>query len=100
MSSGLVNVLKIARARSLAELADLGVARVSYASLLHHQAMQQFTDLLASLGAELPVTGTEPPEDPHICVVAPLAGEVRIWWSAAIEGSRRCALRSASGSHR
>jgi 2-methylisocitrate lyase-like PEP mutase family enzyme len=49
-----VNVLKTPRAPSLAELADLGVARVSYGSLLHHQAMQQLTGALAALAADRP----------------------------------------------
>jgi 2-methylisocitrate lyase-like PEP mutase family enzyme len=48
---GPVNVLKIPRAPSLTELAALGVARVSYGSLLHRQAMEQFTGLLGSLAA-------------------------------------------------
>jgi 2-methylisocitrate lyase-like PEP mutase family enzyme len=46
---GPVNVLKTPRAPSLAELADLGVARVSYGSLLHADAMQHVISLLASL---------------------------------------------------
>lgn len=46
---GAVNVLRIPPAPSLAELAELGVARVSYGSLLHHEAMAQFSRLLGSL---------------------------------------------------
>jgi 2-methylisocitrate lyase-like PEP mutase family enzyme len=53
---GPVNILKTPRAPSLAELAGLGVARISYGSLLHRQAMQQFTGVLTSLGAD-PATG-------------------------------------------
>lgn len=49
---GPVNVLRIPPAPSLAELAGLGVARVSYASLLHHGVMEQFSRSLASLAAE------------------------------------------------
>jgi 2-methylisocitrate lyase-like PEP mutase family enzyme len=51
---GPVNVLKTPKAPSLAELADLGVARVSYGSLLHADAMQHVTSLLASLAADGP----------------------------------------------
>jgi 2-methylisocitrate lyase-like PEP mutase family enzyme len=36
----------------LAELAGLGVARVSYASLLHRGLMEQFSRALSSLAAE------------------------------------------------
>lgn len=49
---GPVNVLRIPPAPSLAELAALGVARVSYAGLLHHGVMEQFSKALASLAAE------------------------------------------------
>jgi 2-methylisocitrate lyase-like PEP mutase family enzyme len=48
-SPGPVNVLRIPPAPSHAELAELGVARVSYAGLLHHQAMEQFSRLLESV---------------------------------------------------
>ena len=48
---GPVNILATARAPSLAELAELGVARVSYGSLLHRQAMEQFKSSLTSLAA-------------------------------------------------
>jgi 2-methylisocitrate lyase-like PEP mutase family enzyme len=51
---GPVNVLRIPQAPSLAELARLGVARVSYASLLHRSMMEQFSRVLASLAAEQP----------------------------------------------
>jgi 2-methylisocitrate lyase-like PEP mutase family enzyme len=49
---GPVNVLGIPRAPSLAELAELGVARVSYGSLLHHRATEQFAGVLSELAAE------------------------------------------------
>ena len=49
---GPVNVLRIPPAPFLAELAGLGVARVSYASLLHGGVMEQFSSVLASLAAE------------------------------------------------
>ena len=44
-----VNALRIPPAPSLAELAALGVARVSYGGLLHHEAMEQFTHSLQSI---------------------------------------------------
>jgi 2-methylisocitrate lyase-like PEP mutase family enzyme len=44
-----VNVLQIPPAPSHAELAELGVARISYGGLLHHDAMEQFGRLLESL---------------------------------------------------
>jgi 2-methylisocitrate lyase-like PEP mutase family enzyme len=46
---GPVNVLQIPPAPSHAELAALGVARISYGGLLHHDAMGQFGRLLKSL---------------------------------------------------
>jgi 2-methylisocitrate lyase-like PEP mutase family enzyme len=46
---GPVNVLRIPPAPPQAELAELGVARVSYAGLLHHDAMEQFRRLLESV---------------------------------------------------
>jgi 2-methylisocitrate lyase-like PEP mutase family enzyme len=49
---GPVNVLRIPQAPSLAELAGFGVARVSYASLLHRGVMEQFSHALAALAAE------------------------------------------------
>jgi 2-methylisocitrate lyase-like PEP mutase family enzyme len=51
---GPVNVLRVPQAPSLAELAELGVARVSYASLLHRSAMAEFGRALASLAGEQP----------------------------------------------
>jgi len=49
---GPVNVLRIPPALSLAELAELGVARVSYAGLLHRRVMEHFGRVLASLPGE------------------------------------------------
>ena len=46
---GPVNVLKIPPSPSHAELAEIGVARISYGGLLHHDAMEQFGRLLESL---------------------------------------------------
>src|SRR3954469_2391477 len=47
--NGPVNVIRLPQSPSLAELAALGVARVSWASLLHRAAMARFRDQLASL---------------------------------------------------
>jgi 2-methylisocitrate lyase-like PEP mutase family enzyme len=44
-----VNVTRLPHAPSLAELAALGVARVSWATLLYRGAMARFADELASL---------------------------------------------------
>jgi 2-methylisocitrate lyase-like PEP mutase family enzyme len=49
---GPVNVLRIPQAPSLAELAELGVARISYAGLLHRGVMEQFSHVLASLAEQ------------------------------------------------
>jgi 2-methylisocitrate lyase-like PEP mutase family enzyme len=46
---GPVNVVRLPQAPSLAELAALGVARVSWGILLHGDAMARFGDQLASL---------------------------------------------------
>src|SRR5258705_1920353 len=46
---GLVNVVRLPQAPSLAELAALGVARVSWGVLLYRGAMARFEDELASL---------------------------------------------------
>lgn len=46
---GPVNILQIPPAPSHSELAELGVARISYGGLLHHDTMQQFSRLLQSL---------------------------------------------------
>jgi 2-methylisocitrate lyase-like PEP mutase family enzyme len=51
---GPVNVLTIPRAPSLAELGSLGVARVSYGSLLHRDLMEEFSRFLESLAAGRP----------------------------------------------
>jgi 2-methylisocitrate lyase-like PEP mutase family enzyme len=48
---GPVNVLRIPPAPPHAELAELGVARVSYGGLLHHDAIEQFSRLLESVPA-------------------------------------------------
>jgi 2-methylisocitrate lyase-like PEP mutase family enzyme len=50
--AGPVNILKIPTAPSIAELAQLGVARVSYGGGLHHQLMERFGGMLESLAAE------------------------------------------------
>jgi 2-methylisocitrate lyase-like PEP mutase family enzyme len=47
--AGPVNILAVPTAPSVAELAGLGVARVSYGSLLHSRSMQQFQELLGAL---------------------------------------------------
>jgi 2-methylisocitrate lyase-like PEP mutase family enzyme len=46
---GPVNVTRLPQAPSLAELAEMGVARVSWATLLYRDAMARFEDQLASL---------------------------------------------------
>jgi 2-methylisocitrate lyase-like PEP mutase family enzyme len=46
-----VNVLRLPQAPSLAELAALGVARVSWGPFLFREAMGRFQDQLASLQA-------------------------------------------------
>jgi 2-methylisocitrate lyase-like PEP mutase family enzyme len=46
---GPVNVLRLPAAPSLPELADLGVVRVSWGTLLHWEAMARFEEQLASL---------------------------------------------------
>jgi 2-methylisocitrate lyase-like PEP mutase family enzyme len=46
---GPVNLVRLPQAPSLAELAALGVARVSWGLLLHRDAMARFEDQLASL---------------------------------------------------
>jgi 2-methylisocitrate lyase-like PEP mutase family enzyme len=50
-AGGPVNVLAIPRAPTIPELAELAVSRVSYGSLLHRQAMEQFESTLADLPA-------------------------------------------------
>jgi 2-methylisocitrate lyase-like PEP mutase family enzyme len=49
---GPVNILRIPPAPSLADLASLGVARVSYGSLLHRDALSAFARQLESVAAE------------------------------------------------
>jgi 2-methylisocitrate lyase-like PEP mutase family enzyme len=46
---GPVNVIRLPQMPSLAELAELGVARVSWATLLYREAMARFDEQLASL---------------------------------------------------
>jgi 2-methylisocitrate lyase-like PEP mutase family enzyme len=46
---GPVNIVRLPQAPSLAELAALGVARVSWGHLLYQDAMARFGDQLASL---------------------------------------------------
>jgi 2-methylisocitrate lyase-like PEP mutase family enzyme len=46
---GMVNVVRLPQAPSLAELAELGVARVSWGHLLFYGAMARFEEELASL---------------------------------------------------
>jgi 2-methylisocitrate lyase-like PEP mutase family enzyme len=48
---GPVNVIRLPQTSPLAELAALGVARVSWGGLLHHDAMARFAEQLASLQA-------------------------------------------------
>jgi 2-methylisocitrate lyase-like PEP mutase family enzyme len=47
--AGRVNILRLPQGPSLAELASLGVARVSWGPLLYRDAMGRFEDQLASL---------------------------------------------------
>ena len=49
-AGGPVNVLALPHAPAVAELADLGVARISYGSLLFRDAIKHFESSLASLG--------------------------------------------------
>jgi 2-methylisocitrate lyase-like PEP mutase family enzyme len=51
-SPGPVNILRTPRAPSISEMADLGVARISYGSLVHRGVMEQFTGVLASIASE------------------------------------------------
>src|SRR5262249_34900932 len=46
---GPVNVIRLPQTPSLAELAAMGVARVSWATLLHREAMARFAEQLAAL---------------------------------------------------
>jgi 2-methylisocitrate lyase-like PEP mutase family enzyme len=56
-AGGPVNVLPIPQAPSLAELAELGVARISYGSLLHRQSIEQFNGSLSSIAADAAAAG-------------------------------------------
>jgi 2-methylisocitrate lyase-like PEP mutase family enzyme len=47
-----VNILRIPPAPTLAEVAEFGVARVSYGGLLHHDAMEQFRQILESIAGD------------------------------------------------
>jgi 2-methylisocitrate lyase-like PEP mutase family enzyme len=47
-----VNILKTPRAPAIGALAELGVARVSYGSLVHRDVMDQFTRVLGSIASE------------------------------------------------
>ncbi len=47
--AGPVNVLRLPQAPSLTELAALGVARVSWGTLLYHAANAHFEEQLTSL---------------------------------------------------
>jgi 2-methylisocitrate lyase-like PEP mutase family enzyme len=51
-AGGPVNVLASPNAPTLAELAELGVARISYGGLVHRQAIEQLGIALAALAAE------------------------------------------------
>ena len=51
-SPGPVNILATPRAPAIGELAELGVARVSYGSLVHRNVMEQFAGMLGSIAAE------------------------------------------------
>ena len=48
-AGGAVNILALPRAPSVAELAAVGVARVSYGGLLYRRVMEQFGDSLTAL---------------------------------------------------
>jgi 2-methylisocitrate lyase-like PEP mutase family enzyme len=51
-AGGPVNVLAIPQAPSLPELAQLGVARISYGGLLHRHSIEQFNGSLASIATD------------------------------------------------
>lgn len=52
-----VNILRTPRAPAFPELAELGVARISYGSLLHRETMEQFGGALRSIAAEAAAHG-------------------------------------------
>jgi 2-methylisocitrate lyase-like PEP mutase family enzyme/nucleoside-diphosphate-sugar epimerase len=57
-----INVMRLPQAPSLAELADIGIARVSWATLLYRDAMARFEAEVASLssdGAPAPAAATD-----------------------------------------
>jgi 2-methylisocitrate lyase-like PEP mutase family enzyme len=47
--AGAVNVIRLPQMPSLAELSELGVSRVSWATLLYREAMAHFEEQLATL---------------------------------------------------
>jgi 2-methylisocitrate lyase-like PEP mutase family enzyme len=47
-----VNLMALPKGLSLAELSELGAARVSYAAFLYRRAMQRFSDELADISAQ------------------------------------------------
>jgi 2-methylisocitrate lyase-like PEP mutase family enzyme len=49
---GPVNILKTPRAPAIGALAELGVARISYGSLVHRDVMDQFTRVLGSIASQ------------------------------------------------
>ena len=51
-SPGPVNILETPRAPAIGALAELGVARVSYGSLVHRDVMDQFTRVLGAIASE------------------------------------------------
>jgi 2-methylisocitrate lyase-like PEP mutase family enzyme len=51
-----VNVLRTPRVPSLPELAELGVARISWGGLLEHDAATRFTEVLSGIAAEARAT--------------------------------------------
>lgn len=52
-----VNILALPQAPTIAQLAQLGVARISYGSLIHRHAMQDLTVFLANMARNLPDSG-------------------------------------------
>lgn len=60
---GPVNVLRLPDMPSIAELAELGVARISYGSLLHRRVMNQFAATLTAIAHEQPAPAAAPSGD-------------------------------------
>ncbi len=56
-AGGPTNILAMDQAPSIAELARLGVSRISYGGLLHHATMQWFQESLRSLAGRAAKTG-------------------------------------------